>query len=131
MAKLRGTIMVADDDPAIVDALHLLLEDEGYHVMSTVDGGMVMKLNNKLPDLLLLDIWMSGINGGDICRQLKKQSTTQNIPVILISANRDTEMIARESGAEDFLLKPFDIDDLLEKIKKYLHSETNVSLKKH
>lgn len=122
MAKMRGTIMIADDDPAIVDALHLLLEDEGYTVLSTVNGGTVTKMKHKLPDLLLLDIWMSGINGGDICRQLKKQSNTCRIPVILISANRDTELIARESGAEDFLLKPFDIDDLLQKIEKYLHS---------
>lgn len=112
--------MVADDDPAIVDALQLLLEDEGYDVMTAVDGETVPKLKHELPDLLLLDIWMSGTNGGDICRQLKKQEKTRRIPVILISANRDTEMIARESGAEDFLLKPFDVDDLLAKVEKYL-----------
>lgn len=120
MAKTGKTIMIADDDPAIVDALHLVLEDEGYKVMSTVDGVTVAKMRGNLPDLLLLDIWMSGSNGGDICRQLKKQHNTCQIPVILISANRDTEMIARESGAEDFLLKPFDVNDLLAKIEKYL-----------
>jgi CheY-like chemotaxis protein len=120
MVKKNRKIMVADDDPAIVDALHLLLEDEGYDVMSTVDGETVPKMKEQYPDLLLLDIWMSGINGGDICRQLKQQKGTCDIPVILISANRDTEAIARESGADDFLLKPFDIDDLLGKIEKYL-----------
>jgi CheY-like chemotaxis protein len=119
MLKKRK-IMVADDDPAIVDALHLLLEDEGYDVMSTVDGETVPKMKGQFPDLLLLDIWMSGVNGGDICKQLKHQSHTATIPVIMISANRDTEAIAKASGADDFLLKPFDIDVLLQKIEKYL-----------
>jgi CheY-like chemotaxis protein len=122
MVKKSGTIMVADDDPAIVDALQLLLEDEGYTVMATVDGETVPHMDKSYPDLLLLDIWMSGINGGDICKQLKQQVRTRNIPIILISANRDTEAIARASGADDFLLKPFDIDDLLRKIDKFVHS---------
>jgi DNA-binding response OmpR family regulator len=118
--KKQGKIMVADDDPAILDALTLLLEDEGYDVLQTVDAETVPRVQRSLPDVLLLDIWMSGINGGDICRELKREHETASIPVIMISANRDTEEIARESGADDFLLKPFDIDDLLGKIEKYL-----------
>lgn len=112
--------MVADDDPAILDALTLLLEDEGYDVLPTVDIETVPRVKENKPDVLLLDIWMSGINGGEICKLLKKEEATSEIPVIMISANRDTEEIARESGADDFLLKPFDIDDLLGKIEKYL-----------
>lgn len=112
--------MVADDDPAILDALTLLLEDEGYNVVPTVDIETVPRIQESKPDVLLLDIWMSGINGGEICKILKKEIETASIPVIMISANRDTEEIAREAGADDFLLKPFDIDDLLSKIKKHL-----------
>lgn len=119
MAK-KGTIMIADDDPAIVDALQILLEDEGYAVSATVNGEKVTRMNGSQPDLLLLDIWMSGVNGGDICKELKGKDATKDIPVIMISANRDTEMIAQQSGADDFLLKPFDIDGLLGKIEKYL-----------
>ena len=118
--KKQGTIMVADDDPAIVDALTLLLEDEGYRVLPAVDIETVPRVLRSMPDMLLLDIWMSGINGGDICRKLKDEEATSSIPIIMISANRDTEEIARISGADDFLLKPFDIDDLLGKIEKYL-----------
>jgi CheY-like chemotaxis protein len=120
MGKRMAKIMIADDDPAIVDALQLLLTDEGYDVMSTCDGETVAQMKTKFPDLLLLDIWMSGVNGGDVCKLLKQQKLTQDIPVIMISANRDTEAIAKASGAEDFLLKPFDIDELLEKIDKNL-----------
>lgn len=112
--------MVADDDPAILDALTLLLEDEGYRVLPAVDIETVPRVTRMMPDLLLLDIWMSGINGGDICKKLKEQQVTAKLPVIMISANRDTEEIARNSGADDFLLKPFDIDELLQKIHRFV-----------
>jgi CheY-like chemotaxis protein len=74
-----------------------------------------------LPDLLLLDIWMSGIDGRDICKELKQKENTKKIPIVLISASREIERSALEAGADDFLAKPFEIDDLLEKIEKHLH----------
>jgi DNA-binding response OmpR family regulator len=117
----KQRILVADDDPAIVDSIQYLLEDEGYEVDTTVDGATVGKMFETQPNLLLLDIWMSGQDGRDICKALKAQDTTKHIPIIMISANKDTEQIARESGANDFLGKPFDIDDLLEKIRKQLN----------
>src|SRR5690606_16122555 len=95
--KLRK-IMVADDDPAILDALTILLEDEGYDVQPTVDSETVPRVKQYQPDILLLDIWMSGVNGGDICKELKNEDTTSRIPVIMISANRDTAEIAKQSG---------------------------------
>ena len=128
MGKKIAKIMIADDDPAIVDALQLLLTDEGYDVTYTCDGETVPMMKSHFPDLLLLDIWMSGVNGGDVCKQLKQQEQTRDIPVIMISANRDTEAIAKASGAEDFLLKPFDIDELLQKIDKYLKKDSKATL---
>jgi CheY-like chemotaxis protein len=70
----------------------------------------------RQPDLLLLDIWMSGLDGREICKALKLQDHTKHIPIILVSANRDTEQIAHDAGADDFLNKPFDMDDLLRKV---------------
>ncbi|MEO6508980.1 MAG: response regulator transcription factor [Patescibacteria group bacterium] len=119
MKKKR--ILVADDDPAIVDSIKYMLEDEGYEVETTVDGETVGKMFEDQPDLLLLDIWMSGQDGRDICRALKAQETTKHIPIIMISANKDTEKIAKEAGANDFVGKPFDIEDLLNKIKQQLN----------
>jgi DNA-binding response OmpR family regulator len=75
---------------------------------------------NGYPDLLLLDIWMSGWNGRDICIFLKSQEVTQHLPIVLVSANRDTEKIARDAGADDFMTKPFNLDELVEKIEKYI-----------
>jgi len=109
--------MIADDDPGIVDAVEMLLEFEGYAVTSTVDGATVLDMKDELPDLLLLDIWMSGEDGRDICKQLKSNSLTKNIPVIMISASRDIKSSALAAGADDFIAKPFEMDELLEKIE--------------
>ena len=111
--------MIADDDPGIVDAVEMLLEFEGYEVMSTVDGTTVLDMKGELPDLLLLDIWMSGEDGRDICRKLKHEPITKDIPVIMISASRDIEASALVAGADDFLAKPFEMDELLKKIEHY------------
>jgi DNA-binding response OmpR family regulator len=113
-------IMIADDDPAIVDAVEIILDFEGYEVSSTVNGATVLDMKTEFPDLLLLDIWMSGSDGRDICRELKHRLDTRAIPIIMISASRDIERSAYEAGADDFLAKPFEIDDLLGKIKRLL-----------
>jgi DNA-binding response OmpR family regulator len=113
-------ILIADDDPAILDAISLILSDEGYVVDTTSDGDTPRRIQNELPDLLLLDIWMSGVDGRDICRYLKSQETTRGIPIVMISAMKDAEKTAIAAGADDFLAKPFDIDDLLQKVKAYL-----------
>lgn len=113
-------IMIADDDPGIVDAVEIILDFEGYQVSSTVNGATILAMQNEYPDLLLLDIWMSGFDGRDICRELKQKQDTRGIPIIMISASRDIERSAYEAGADDFLAKPFEIEDLLGKIKKHL-----------
>lgn len=118
--KQQKKILVADDDPAILDAVSILLEDEGYLVETTANGNTAKIMKDKLPDLLLLDIWMSGVDGRDICKYLKSQNRTRKIPIIMISASKDADESAMAAGADDFLAKPFDIEDLLGKIEKYI-----------
>jgi DNA-binding response OmpR family regulator len=110
-------ILVADDDPAIVESTTLILKEFGYEVDSTIDGQTIYKMEKDLPDVLLLD--MSGQDGREICKYLKKVETTKNIPIIMISASRDIRASAKEAGADDFLAKPFNMDDLIEMIEKY------------
>ncbi len=110
-------LMIADDDPGIVDFLSTLLEYEGYRVSSTLNGANLLKLENDLPDLLLLDIWMSGTDGRDICKQLKQRELTRKIPILMLSASKDIGDSALAAGADDFLAKPFEMEDLLYKIK--------------
>jgi DNA-binding response OmpR family regulator len=118
--KMRKKVLIADDDPSICDAVSLILEEVGYEVNSIINGEEIYKMKQDFPEVVLLDIWMSGVDGRDICKYLKKGEATQHIPVIMISANRDTEKIAKEAGADDFLTKPFEMNDLLEKITKYV-----------
>lgn len=113
--------MIADDDAGIVDFLSILLEYEGYEVSSSLNGATLLTLENNFPHLILLDIWMSGIDGRDICKHLKQKEATKSIPVIMISASNDIERSALDAGADDFLSKPFDVNDLLKKIEKFLN----------
>ena len=113
-------IMIVDDDPAILDSIGLLLEFEGYEVKTTSNAASLLAMEAELPDLLLLDIWMSGTDGRDICKQLKQNTSTRNIPIVLISASREIERSAKEAGANDFLSKPFDARDLLQKVEKHI-----------
>jgi len=120
MGQRKKKIMIADDDPAILEVLTLILEEVGYEVETTHDGLTLRTFEHGPPDLLLLDIWMSGWHGRDICRFLKSQEATKSLPIVLFSANRETQQIAREAGADDFITKPFDLEDLLAKIEGYL-----------
>lgn len=117
----KKRILVADDDMAILDSLQLLLEDAGYKVITVDSGETVLQLpQNALPDLVLLDIWMSGADGRELCKAFKQAEKTKNIPVILFSANRDIEKYAKEAGANDFIEKPFEIKTLLEKVETHI-----------
>lgn len=71
----------ADDNAAILDILTLFLEDMGYEVKTTQDGETLHTMGNDLPDMLVLDIWMSGWHGRDICRFLKSQKETRHLPI--------------------------------------------------
>jgi len=112
--------MIADDDPGILDAVGIILEFEGYEVKSTLNGLTILNMEDNFPDLLLLDIWMSGADGREICRTLKQQPATCKIPIVLISASKDIEQSAMDAGADDFLEKPFEMDVLLQKIENQL-----------
>jgi len=104
-----------------------MLEESGYDVETTVDGTVALQMNGdmrgKLPDLLLLDIRMSGVDGGKICQQIKTADATKHIPVIMISANKDIEQIALECGADDYIPKPFQMHHLLEVVAKYISKQ--------
>jgi DNA-binding response OmpR family regulator len=121
VSKNAHKIMIADDDPAILDALEMLLVDEGYDVVTASDGDTLVKVRQHIPDLLLLDIWMSGEDGRDIAKILKAKELTKKIPIIMISASKDIDKSARDSGADDFLAKPFEISELLEVVEKYVN----------
>lgn len=111
-----------DDDHAILDALEQVLLDEGYEVETTTKDGLYVEesLQRGLPDLIILDMLLSGHDGRDICKRLKSRPETTGIPVIMISAHPNAEATSFAAGADEFVAKPFSIDALLTKIEKYL-----------
>lgn len=114
-------ILVAEDDRSILEVVKIILEQENYQTFfADKEEGIYKNIKENKPDLILLDIWLGGSNGGKIAKTIKSNKETKHIPVIMISANNETEKITKESGANDFLLKPFNIDDLLQKVKKHI-----------
>ena len=113
-------ILVVDDDQDILLSVAMLLEMEGYQVEQGHDGQALMKLTQTDADIILLDIFLSGMHGGEITAALKQNPATRHIPVILFSANRDLAAIAKKSGADDFLIKPFDAQELFSKLEQHL-----------
>jgi len=115
-------ILIVDDDPAILHALEQVLQDEGYAVETTTKDGRYVEesLGRGLPDLIILDMLLSGHDGRDICRLLKSRPDTTGIPIIMLSAHPKAEATSLAAGADEFLAKPFSVDDLLLKIEKLL-----------
>jgi len=118
----KKKILVADDDVAILDAVKIMLEIADYDVCTEADGGVVEKVRKEKPHLVLLDIWMSGVDGRNICRQLKADAELRKVPIILISASKDLARSCQAAGAEDYIEKPFEMDELLEKIEQLIAS---------
>jgi DNA-binding response OmpR family regulator len=118
---MNKTVLICDDDEGIVDVIKMVLEDKGYTVqISTHCDEIFKKVYYMKPQLILLDLWMPGVGGAHITRELKKTEKTKHIPIIIISASKDTEQTARNAGADDFLTKPFDIKNLEEKVAQYI-----------
>jgi DNA-binding response OmpR family regulator len=120
MAKRNHTIVVADDDPAILDAMQMILELYGFQVETINDHAIVPKLLSIRPKLVFLDIAMSGIDGRDVCRALKSIDSMKDIPVVMISASSNLVNVIEEAGADDYLAKPFELQDLISKVNKFL-----------
>ena len=115
-------ILAVDDDQDILLVLKFILEDSGYDVETLNDGQFLFeKINEQFPDLILLDIMLGKLDGRELCRDVKKNEKTHDIPVILISAGHDTKDLLYKVGSPNaFLAKPFDLDELLEVIKLQL-----------
>jgi len=116
-------ILVADDDPDIVELLSSRLEANSYKVITAYDAVCAVEMaHNEKPDLIILDIKMPGGGGVGALENLKLSRVTRNIPVICISASTATGVCqeALDKGAKAFIAKPFDAEQLLKEVKKQL-----------
>lgn len=117
--------MIVDDDPAILDAMSFTLKDLGYNVVVGENEKDVKKLSGNpscLPNLIILDVLLSGEDGRDICKKLKRHTLTKKIPVILTSAHLENTSSAIDAGADAFLSKPFRVNELIKVVQTYIRN---------
>ena len=117
---LRRRVLVVDDDPEIVTFLATLLELEGIDsTVATSAAAALEKLEHTVPNLVLLDIAMPDRDGLDLCRELKKDPRTRNVPVFVVSARPGKDVVERAlaAGAEEFIRKPFENQELIARIR--------------
>lgn len=118
-----GNIVIIDDHPNNLRVLSGILQQHGYKVRPALDGEVALKsIRSSPPDLILLDIRMPGMDGYEVCRQLKRGEHTREIPVIFISALQDAEdkLAAFQAGGVDYVSKPFQMEEVLARVQTHL-----------
>ncbi len=119
-------ILVVDDDVDILSVMETLLRRKGFEVETTTKGENTFpKIETFKPDLILLDVLISGHDGRTICKKLKSDQSTMHIPVIMFSAHPAAAASISEYGADDFIAKPFDINNLLQKVNNQIGVSKN------
>lgn len=117
-------IMVIEDDKDIRDTIVYILEEQEYEVVSSGDSKILTKLNDHKPDLILIDNWLtewkSDATGQELSKELKTNPKTKHIPIIIISAVSNIKQIAEDGLADSYLQKPFDMDALIDMVKKFV-----------
>ena len=118
-------ILVIDNDPGILDAMQEVFQYEGYEVVTEQDTSDILAMvQQHQPDLLLIDYILNGINGGELCHQVKANYATNHLPVILMSAYPRVLQSLGHYGFDDFIPKPFDLPDLTSRVASQLHKSS-------
>ncbi len=99
----------------------MIFEDSGYEVdISQTSHNILEKVSEFHPDIILMDNWIPNIGGIEATKLLKSKEEYRDIPVIYVTANNDIEALAESAKADDYVAKPFDLDDLEQKVAKYI-----------
>lgn len=122
-------ILIADDDPSLRQLLQTILEDHGFEVIAVPSGeALVRAATSSLPDLLLIDVMMPVMDGLEAVRQLRNDTRTSHLPMLMLTARTtpDEVVVGFESGADDYVPKPFDPDALIARIKANLRRQARI-----
>ncbi|HPD57273.1 MAG TPA: response regulator [Smithellaceae bacterium] len=116
-------ILIVDDEKDIVDLIAYNLESEGFSVAKAYDGESAIRMiKAKKPDLVILDLMLPGINGIDVCKNLRANPATSDLPIIMLTAKADEvdKVVGLEIGADDYITKPFSVKELMARIRSIL-----------
>lgn len=121
--KDRYTLLLVDDDPEILALLQIKFKDEPFEVFTAAEGASALsQIRTQKPDLIVLDVRMPGLSGLEICRFLRADKNTRDIPIIILSARSDEidRVLGLEFGADDYVTKPFNSQELILRIHNVL-----------
>lgn len=116
-------ILIVDDEKDIVETLKFMVEAEGFNCITAFDGEEALNLaKSENPDLIILDVMLPKINGYKVCRLLKFDAKYKDIPILMVTARSQEEdrNIGEETGADEYITKPFNIEELVNKVKTTL-----------
>jgi len=129
----KETILIVDDEEDVIELLRFNLDKNGYKIEAAASGEEALKkARTKLPDLIIVDLMLPGIDGLTVCKTLKEDVKTQNIPVIMLTAKGEESDIITglELGADDYITKPFSPKVLIARVRRILHRNVARSLEK-
>jgi DNA-binding response OmpR family regulator len=121
---MNKKLLIVDDEHDIVETLKFILESEGFDCLVAYDGEEALSLaKSESPDLIVLDVMLPKINGYKVCRLLKFDAKYKHIPILMVTARTQEEdkIIGEETGADEYVTKPFDIERLTSLVHKYLN----------
>tara|TARA_E500000178_G_scaffold351389_1_gene412374 strand:+ start:1417 stop:2103 length:687 start_codon:yes stop_codon:yes gene_type:complete len=127
---MANTIYIVEDEPDLRDALVYNFKNEGFMVKGFANGELCLsKINNKKPDLIILDIMLPGISGLDVCREIRSDINMNNIAVIMLTAKGEEidRIVGFEIGADDYVTKPFSVRELILRAKVILKKQSEVN----
>lgn len=125
--QVEGTkvILIVEDDPQVGRLVALVLKRNGRDCQVVSDGATaLLRVKESRPQMIFADLTIKGMSGVALCTTLKSQDDTRSIPYVVLSGDRDIAEKARQCGADDYLMKPFDFPDLIRLVEKYARTES-------
>ncbi len=132
MSEQAATILVADDDPGIRQLLRVFLERVGFQVVLAQNGDEAVRLSQgSVPDLIMVDVMMPQMDGYEVCRQLRNDTRTSHVPILMLTSLSTVgdKLTGFESGADDYVTKPFDLDEVLARVRSLLRRAREIPVR--